>query len=89
MTVKQLKSLKIGDRVMTNASGAATVTKTAFECNNDIAVELNCDKKRWCCPLFYLSEISHKIKIPKEKKLSYEERLNWISEIYLPSLHTH
>jgi len=114
MKEKDFLKLKVGDIVMTNLSGKGIVTKNPFKCNDDLAIEVNCNVKRWACPLFFRSEISHKITkktIDKEPekgytivgktreerimsnflastRMNYHDLLCWISEIYLPSLHT-
>lgn len=58
----EFQELKSGDRVKTNHSGEATVTKGIKEIGGGKMVRLNCDKKRWSCPYFYQSEIECKLK---------------------------
>jgi preprotein translocase subunit YajC len=50
--------LKVGDKVKTNFSGMATVTKVG--CNGGKMVKLKCDKPKWSCPYFYETELDFK-----------------------------
>ena len=59
ITKEEFKLLKKGDRVLTSASGLATVYE---DVNNNSMAILSCDKKRWSCPMFYQSEIKKVIK---------------------------
>lgn len=53
--ITRFEALSVGDRVETKLSGMATVIEVG--CYNGTMVKLKCDKTRWSCPYFLLSEL--------------------------------